>query len=264
MNNKMTIPNLSKPLFTLFFLCSYLFLYLPISILVLFSFNEAPFPDAWKGFSLRWYEELLHSPHVLDAFKTSLIVAISATAITLILSLSLIYAHTRRPLLSSILPIFYTNLLIPEILFAVGFLTFLSFLKIELGLVPLIITHTVLGLGYMVPILYAQYSQIDKRLIEASLDLGATPFRTFFSITIPLLFSPLLAGSLLIFIVSFDDFILAFFCSGPESQTLSLYIFSSIRAGVSPAINALATLLLLMSSLLVMLLCSLKARSKIF
>ena len=117
----------------------------------------------------------------------------------------------------------------------------------------MIVGHTLIGLGYVVPMLYARASEIDYRLVEASLDLGASQVQTFFNITFPLLRPALLGAGLLVFIVSFDDFLIAFFCSGATEQTLPLYIFSLIRVGSVPIINALLTILLVISSLLVLL-----------
>ena len=116
-----------------------------------------------------------------------------------------------------------------------------------------------LGLGYVVPLLYTRFRELDYRLIEASLDLGASPLQTFFKITLPLLKPSLVAACLLIFIISFDDFILAYFCAGSSSQTLSLYIMSMLRTGISPVVNALSAVLLLLSTLLAFIFFSLKS-----
>jgi spermidine/putrescine transport system permease protein len=128
----------------------------------------------------------------------------------------------------------------------------------------LILAHTVLGLGLVIPICYARFLELDERLTEASLVLRATPFQTFFKITLPLLRPALLSTGLLIFIISFDDFILSYFCAGSTSQTLSLYILSMLRSGISPIVNALTAVLLVLSSILVVIFFSLKTRTRIF
>jgi spermidine/putrescine transport system permease protein len=128
----------------------------------------------------------------------------------------------------------------------------------------LILAHSVLGLGFVIPIVYARFLELDYRMTEASLVLGATPFQTFFKVTLPLLRPSLIATGLLVFIISFDDFILSYFCAGSSSQTLSLYILSMLRSGISPIVNALSAVLLLLSSLLVFFFFSLKTRSRIF
>lgn len=242
----------------------YTFLYIPIAILIIFSFNKAPFPSPWVGFSLKWYHELFQSAALWQACYNSIIVAASATALSLLMSVGLIYYSVMGGNLKRFLLLFYANALIPEIVLAVGLLTFLSFLSVPLGIPTLIVAHTVLGLGFVMPIVYARFMDLDKRLIEASLDLGATPTVTFLKITLPLLRPALVAAGLLVFIISFDDFILSFFCAGSEAQTLSLYIFSMIRYGISPVVNALSTILLAVTSILVLIFCSLNVRTKIF
>jgi len=124
---------------------------------------------------------------------------------------------------------------------------------VPLGTTTLIVGHTLLGLGYVIPILHARFVELDISLIEASYDLGATQKQTFFSIVLPLLRPALIASGLLVFIISLDDFIISFFCAGASIQTLPLYIFALIRTGASPMVNALSTILLIVSSLLVFL-----------
>ena len=242
---------------------SYLFLYIPILILVLFSFNNAPFPAPWNAFTLQWYKELFATQEIWDAFYTSLLVSVSATAISLFMAIMLLYHQTYSAKAKDFMLLFYGNLLIPEIFLAVGLITFLSYFSIPLGLPTLIIGHTLLGLGYTVPIVYTRFLELDYRLTEASLDLGASPSQTFFKITLPLLYPSLVAAGLLVFILSFDDFLLSFFCAGSSAQTLSLYIFSMLRSGASPVVNALSTILLMMSSLLVAVFCWLNIKTRI-
>lgn len=255
---------LGKAGFGIFITSMYLFLYIPIVILVAFSFNNASFPAPWSGFSLKWYHDLFSSSEIWHAFSNSLIVSITATLLSLAMSVGLIYYHVMGNNLSRLLMLFYGNVIIPEIVLAVGLLSLLSMCSVPLGLTTLIVAHTVLGLGYAVPIVYTRFLELDNRIVESSLDLGATQTQTFFKITLPLLKPALIAGGLLVFILSFDDFLLSFFCSGSEAQTLSLYIFSMIRSGVSPVVNALSTLLLALTSLLVIIFCSFNARTKIF
>jgi len=247
----------------LWIMLTYLFLYVPIIVLVIFSFNSGPFPAPWVGFTTKWYQELFHSAAVWSAFSNSLIIALSATFLSVFMSLCLIYYESTTASIGGWIYLFYGTVLIPEVVLAIGLLTFLSFWSVSLGLSSLIAGHAVLGLGYAVPIVYISYHGIDKRLEEASLDLGATKSQTFFKITLPLLKQSIIVASLLVFIISFDDFIVSFFCAGSEAQTLSLYIYSMIRSGISPVINALSTILLGLSSLLVLLFCSFSLRSKL-
>ena len=151
-----------------------------------------------------------------------------------------------------------------KLVLAVGLLLLFTFFSVPPGLFPLIAGHTVLGLGYVVPILSARFAEIDPALIEASLDLGASLNQTFLRIIVPLLVPALIAAGLLVFVISFDDFLIAFFCAGTEAQTLPLYIFATIRTGISPLLNALSTLLLVVSSFLVLLFCWLQSKIRIF
>ena len=243
--------------------CSYLFLYLPILILIVFSFNTKSFPSPWDGFTLKWYQELFGSSTLWNSFINSLSVAIISTSLSLLLGILLIFFRAQGGKIQKALPLFYGNLIIPETMLAISLLSYFTLFKVELGITTLIVAHTVLGLGFVIPILYTRFLQLDKRLTEASEALGASSLQTFIKITLPLLRPTLLATGLLIFILSFDDFILSYFCAGTSIQTLSLYLLSTLRAGVSPIVNALSTILLLLSSLLVMLFFSPKIRSRI-
>lgn len=235
------------PLWVVF---TYAFLYVPLLVLVIFSFNKVAFPYQWHGFSLRWYHQLFLSDDIWKAAANSFIVASSAVTLSLTFSLFFVLwcSQGRKRWL---LAFFYPVVIVPEIILAVGLLSFYVFFNVPLGLPALIMGHTLLGFGYAVPIIYNRYNAIDKRIIEASLDLGANTRQTFIKVVMPMLKPALIAAGILIFILSFDDFLIAFFCANASSQTLSLYIFSMIRSGVSPVVNALATLMLIVSSVLV-------------
>jgi spermidine/putrescine transport system permease protein len=235
---------------------TYLFLYIPIIILVFLSFNASDLPHQWGGFSLKWYEQLFSEPELFIALKNSLIVALSSVGLSVVMGLLFVYCGWQYKLYR-FMPMFYVAVALPEIVMAVGLLSFFSFFSVPLGLTTLIAGHTLLGLGLVIPIIRTQFLELDYSLTEASLDLGASDRQTFFKIILPLLSPALIAGGLLVFILSLDDFLISFFCSGPTSQTLSLYIFGMIRLGVSPTINALSTLILAISSLVILVFCSL-------
>jgi len=243
---------------------TYLFLWVPIVVLLVFSFNEESFPSPWKGFTLQWYAELIDSIYLWKAFMNSLIVALSATCISVLMGIFLIFFAAQGGRVGRYLNLFYGSLIIPETVLAVSLLGFFSLVSISLGLTTLIIGHTVLGLGFVIPMVYARFQDLDSRLTEASLVLGATPLQTFFKVTLPMLRPSLITSALLVFIISFDDFILTYFCAGSSVQTLSLYILSMIRSGISPVVNALSALLLFMSSLMALVYFQLTSRSKIF
>jgi spermidine/putrescine transport system permease protein len=243
---------------------TYLFLYVPIVVLLVFSFNREAFPSPWKGFTLKWYHELLHSPYLWKAFANSLIIASFSTLISLIVGVLLIFYAAQGGRIGKFLVLFYGTLVIPETVLAVSLLGFFSLISIPLGLTTLILAHTVLGLGFVIPIIYARFLELDYRMTEASLVLGASHFQTFFKVTLPLIRPTLITTALLVFIISFDDFILSYFCAGSSAQTLSLYILSMLRSGVSPIVNALSAILLFLSSIFVWIFFSLKTRTRIF
>jgi spermidine/putrescine transport system permease protein len=243
----------------------YLFLYIPISVLILFSFNKDPLPAPWSGFTLLWYKQLWYGSHELwAALYNSFVVASVTTALSLVMAMALVVAAVQHERVKRVLALFYANLIVPEIVLAVGLLSLFTLFSIPLGKITLVAAHTVLGLGYAVPILYVRYQELDYRLFEASLDLGATPAQTLRLITLPLLRPALLVAGLLVFIISFDDFVLSYFCTGPTAQTLPVYILSLLRGGVSPVVNALSTGLLVISSILVIFFCSLAIRMKVW
>ena len=245
-------------------IASYLFLYVPIVVLVVFSFNTESYPSPWSAFTLRWYRELFSDVYLWKAFSNSLIVAVFSTLISLTTGVLLIFYAAQGGRIGKALGLFYGNIIIPETVLAVALLGFFTLVSIPLSLLTLIVSHTVLGLGFVIPMVYARFLELDYRLTEASLMLGASPVQTFFKVTLPLLLPTLITTALLVFIISFDDFILSYFCAGSSSQTLSLYILSMIRSGVSPVVNALSTLLLFLSSVLVWIFFSLKTRKGIF
>ncbi|MBM3191255.1 MAG: ABC transporter permease [Chlamydiae bacterium] len=245
-------------------LLTFLFLYTPIVVLFIFSFNSKAFPAPWDSFTLYWYHELFQSTELWLSFKNSLIVATLSTLLSLTMGMLLIFFRTSGGNIHKFLPMFYGTLVIPETVLAVSLLAFFSLFSIPLGLPTIVASHTVLGLGFVIPVVYTRYLELDPKLQEASLILGASPTQTFFRITLPLLRPALLATGLLIFIISFDDFILTYFCSGTAFQTLSIYLFTTIRSGISPIVNALSVFLLALTSLLVMCFFSPKIRTRIF
>lgn len=239
---------ISKAMLPIFVGLVYLFLYTPIMVLILYSFNNGGFPEVWQGFSVHWYQDLFHSAEIWRAFYNSVIVAFSSAFLSV--TMSVLFIHGMRSYTRNIVGIFYSNALIPDIVLAVGMLALFSYLMIPLGLTTLIVGHTLLGLGFAMPIIKSRYDELDKTLLEASMDLGASAKYTFLHIIVPFLYPSLLVAFLLSIIISFDDFLISFFCSGSSVQTLSLYIYSMIRSGISPVVNALSTLLLIGSCLM--------------
>jgi spermidine/putrescine transport system permease protein len=246
-----------------FVFMSYLFMYIPIIVLVIFSFNSGHSTHHWQEFSFRWYRELFASVEIIDALKNSLIVAFSAVILSILMGLFFVFYGTSS-FLKNCLFFFYGSLAAPEVVLAVGLLSIFSFFSVPLGLTTLIAAHTLVGLSYVTPILYSRFTGLDPRLIEASLDLGATEGQTFVRIILPLLYPAIISASFLVFIISFDDFILSFFCAGSSVVTLPMYIFAVIRSGATPVVNALSTLLLLISSIVVLIVTSFRVRTRMF
>lgn len=251
----------SKFLFPIFSALFYTFFYLPLLILVIFSFNGNRFKYEWSYFTTKWYVSLWNNTEVWHAAKNSFIVASSSVFLCLAMS-SLFIFYGSKIFVRRMLPLFYGNLATPEIVLAVGLVSLFYFLSVPLSLSTLIAAHTVLGLGYVVPIIHDRYRELDRKYLEASMDLGATQWQTFRLVVLPLLSPALLTSSILVFIISFEDFCLSFFCSGGSTLTLPLFIYSRIRAGASPMISALSTVLLLLSSTVVLLFLSLQRRGE--
>ena len=189
----------------------YLFLYIPIFVLIIFSFNNNAYTHSWVGFTTHWYTDLFTSTEVWYALKNSLVIASASVVLSLTLGSTLIFFGSRSAV-KRLLLLFYGSLAMPEIVLAVGLLSLFSFFSVSLGTITLIVGHTLLGLGYVIPILHGRFVELDVHLIEASYDLGATQRQTFFNIVLPLLAPALVAAGLLVFIISLDDFIISFFC----------------------------------------------------
>jgi spermidine/putrescine transport system permease protein len=227
----------------------YMFLYVPIIILILFSFNESRVNATWTGFTLKWYVSLFNNHSILEAAKNSLLVAFISTLIAVMLGTVTAvgmykYKFKGKTALEGLL---YVPIIIPEIVMGIAMLAFFSQLKdfIELGLLTLILAHVTFSVAYVVVVVRTRLEGFDKSLEEAAMDLGATPLQTFFKVTLPVIMPGVLAGGLLAFTLSLDDVIISFFVAGPQSNTLPLKVFSMVKFGVTPEINALSTILMI-------------------
>ncbi len=238
----------------------YLFLYGPIVSVVVYSFNASRLVTVWAGFSTRWYGELLHNAQIKDAALTSLLIALMSATGALILGTLAGYALARfvRFRGRALFAVLTTSpLVLPEVITGLSLL--LLFVALERaigwpagrGMLTITIAHITLGLSYVAIIVAARLESFDLALEEAALDLGARPFKVFAVITLPLIAPALAAGWLLAFTLSLDDLVIASFTTGPAATTLPMVIFSSVRMGVSPQINALATLILLLVAVVV-------------
>ena len=232
----------------------YVFLYAPIAVVVVFAFNGSTRVLFWDGFSTKWFGSALHNPDITDALKNSFLIAGLNAVIACVLGTALALAATRmRPLLRVPLDtLSYMTLVTPEIVFGISALIFFveagSFMHLAdgslLGFWAILVAHVVFNTSVVALVVRARFVGMGKTFEEASFDLGAGPVSTFRQITLPRLAPAILAGGLLAFTFSFDDFITSFFVSDPDTQTLPLYIFAQLRFGVSPEVNATATMVL--------------------
>ena len=244
------MPNLSR-LLNMHLWLVYLFLYAPILVLMVLSFNRGGLPTAWTGFSTDWYGKLLNSPEILSAAANTMIVATISTVIATALGTLLALGVSRRRPSSALL---FAPMIIPDIVLAIALLSFYTLLGFTLGLHSIILSHVVFNIAFVCAIVRTRLRGFDYAVVEASVDLGASAFTTFRRVTLPMIWPGVLAGALLAFTLSVDEFIIAFFTAGPgsSSTTLPMRIYSMIRFGVTPEINAMATIIMLFSFTLVL------------
>jgi spermidine/putrescine transport system permease protein len=226
---------------------AYLFLYAPIVVLIVMSFNAGDSPYTFKGVSLDWYGRLAENDTVLKGLGNTLIVAAGSTVLSTVLGTLLavgLARYTRSRLLDAfgLLPA-----ILPDLVLALGLLMFYSAVQFTLGLHSVLLAHTVFGMAFVTAVVRARLGHTDTTIEEASRDLGATQLTTFLRITLPQLAPGIGAGALLAFTLSLDEFVIAFFTVAPAEPTLPIVIYSMVRFGVTPEINALATLLLAVS-----------------
>ncbi len=232
----------------------YVFLYTPILVLMGLSFNKAGMPTVWGGFSTEWYRVLLENDAVLNAAKNTLIVAVVSTILaTLIGTLLAIGVERRQKHSNAMEALLFAPMIIPDIVLAIALLSFFTLLNFTLGLHSIILSHVVFNIAFVCAVVRTRLKNFDFSIIEASIDLGAGEFTTFWRVTLPAIFPGVLAGGLLAFTLSIDEFIIAYFTSGAgsSSTTLPMQIYSMIRFGVTPEINAMATIVMLVSFTLV-------------
>jgi spermidine/putrescine transport system permease protein len=232
----------------------YLFLYVPLVIVVVFSFNDSKLSAEWVGFTLDWYDKLFSNREMLRAARNSLFIAVVAAALATVLgTMAGIAMHRYR---SRFLPFMtLTPLAMPEILLGVSLLIFfISVLGEEgLSLGTVIIAHTTFCIGFVAIIVRSRLAGMDESIFEAARDLGATPWQTFRLVTLPLIMPGVIAGALMAFTLSIDDFVITFFTAGAGVPTLPLTIYTMIKIAVTPEVNALSTLLMLLTLTLIVL-----------
>lgn len=229
----------------------FIFMYLPIAVLGFYSFNQSSYSAGWEGFTLGWYQKLFSDERILAALKNSLLVGVSAVGVAAVLGTLMAVGLARYRFLGKSLyqGMAYLPLIVPDIAIAVATLVFLAAFAIPLSIWSIMAAHVVFCLAYVGLVVSSRLTNLDPHLEEAALDLGATPVQAFIQVLLPQLMPAIVAGCLLAFVLSLDDFLIASFTAGSGSNTLPMEIFSRIRTGVKPDINALSVILILVSAL---------------
>ncbi|MCA0941444.1 ABC transporter permease subunit [Yangia mangrovi] len=223
------------------------FLYLPMVLLVFYSFNESRLVTVWAGFSTKWYGELLRDQAFLDAAWVTVKVAVFSSTLATILGTMAAYVLVRagrfhgRTLFSGMI---YAPLVMPEVITGLALLLLFIGINLDRGVFTIVLAHTTFAMCYVSVVVSSRLTTFDRSLEEAALDLGCSPFEAFRLVTLPIIAPAVISGWLLAFTLSLDDLVIASFTTGPSATTLPIKIFSAVRLGVSPQINALSTIMI--------------------
>ncbi len=244
----------SRGLLVLHLALVFVFLYGPILVLVALSFNRAGLPTAWTGFSVRWYEALAGNETIRQAVLNTLIVATASTLIATAIGTLLAIGVERGRGGAALDAALFAPMIIPDIVLAIALLSFYSMIQMTLGLHSIVLSHVVFNIAFVAAVVRTRLKHFDWSVVEVSADLGASAFTTFRLVTVPIIFPGVLAAALLAFTLSVDEFIIAYFTSGagPSSTTFPMRIYSMIRFGVTPEINAVASIVIGVSFTLVL------------
>ncbi|MEM8555615.1 MAG: ABC transporter permease subunit [Pseudomonadota bacterium] len=239
--NRLSIWNVTALTF------GFAFLYIPMLILVVYSFNESQLVTVWAGFSTKWYGKLFQNEQFLDAAWMTLRVAVVSSTLATVLGTMAALVLIRggrffgRTLFSGMI---YAPLVMPEVITGLSLLLLFIAIGLDRGIFTIVLAHTTFSLCFVSVVVSARLASFDRSLEEAALDLGCTPLQAFFTVTLPIIAPAVVSGWLLAFTLSLDDLVIASFTTGPASTTLPIKIFSSMRLGVSPEINALSTIMI--------------------
>lgn len=227
----------------------YLFLYLPLFVLIVYSFNDSRVNVGWVGFTLKWYKVLFADKQLIGAAVNSLIIALIASTISVILgTLAGVALHKYKvPLLSTLVMI---PVAAPELLVGVSLLLFFILINFTLGMASIILAHIAFCVSFVTIAVKTRMHGMDNSLLDAARDLGASPVKTFFLVLIPTILPGVIAGWLMAFTLSIDDFVITFFTAGVGSSTLPLAIYSMLKMGVTPEVNAASTIIILVTLVL--------------
>lgn len=246
MRNRLRIPE------KVYMFLIFAFLYAPIIVLMVFSFNESRTRGNWTGFSLKWYIELFSDRQVLEALYNTLTIAVIATIVSTIVGTFaavgfMEFSKNKRKILLSINQVPVLN---PDIVIGIGLMVLFTALNIEFGMLTLIIAHIVFTTPYVILSVLPKLKMMDRNLSEAAMDLGATPMQTLFKVIIPEIKQGIVAGAMMAFTLSIDDFVISFFTKGKGLNTISTTVYSMARRGINPTINALSTIMFVVTLIL--------------
>ena len=230
-----------------------LFLHLPLLILMAFSFNASRFSVEWTGFTLAWFRGLADRPDILSGLRNSLVVGISSTVVSTILGTMLALALSRyrfrgRRAMESLL---YIPLVTPEIVVGISLLVLFAAMGVRLGIATIVIAHIAFSISFVTIVVRARLAGMDTNLEEAAMTLGAGPWRSFRRVTLPLIMPGVVAGALLAFTLSFDDYVITSFVAGSGSSTLPVVIYGMVRRNIDPTVNAVSTVVLVVTTILI-------------
>lgn len=243
-----------KALKILYTFLIFLFLYAPIIVLIVFSFNNSKSRGVWAGFTLKWYIELFKDANILKALYNTILIAVLSSIISTILGTFAAIGISEMPGISKkvVLNLNYLPVLNPDIVTAVSLMVLFRFLRLEFGFITMLLSHITFCVPYVILSVLPKLKQMNKHLAEAAMDLGATPFYALRKVVIPEIMPGIITGALIALTLSIDDFVISFFNTGKGVSNLSIEIFSMTRRGINPVINALSTLMFV--SLMILLL----------
>ena len=228
----------------------YAFLYVPLAIVVVYSFNDSRLNAEWTGFTLGWYRTLFNDDQMLRAAGNSLLIALVASIVSTVLGTMAGFALHRYKL--KLLPVLvFAPIAIPEILMGVSLLIFFVAINLTLGLISVMLAHIAFCIGFVAIVVRSRLAGMDESLTEAARDCGASPWLAFRLVTLPLIMPGVIAGALMAFTLSIDDFVITFFTAGAGTSTLPLQIYSMIKIAVTPEVNAVSTLLMGLTLILI-------------
>jgi spermidine/putrescine transport system permease protein len=222
----------------------YVFIYAPILILIIFSFNTQKLNIHWEGFTFHWYQVLFHDAQILLATRNTLLIAFISTLIATIIGTmaALAMYRYRFPLYNTSETVMYIPIVIPEVVMGISLLVFFVMINFTLGLSTITLSHIAFSIPFVALVVRARLHGYDKAIDEAAMDLGANELTTFWRITLPTIMPGVLAGAMLALTLSLDDYVITYFTAGPGSTTLPLRVYSMVKTAVTPEINALSTL----------------------